>query len=259
MTAFTTYTEVPSEGQAGHVAASDDGFTGRTLVRATDAAVNCALAVCAGATPGKTVKVPTTDAEAKACEGILLDPCYLNEIGQVATSYAAGQPATVIEAGYVWVNSEGTVAVGDPVFVRHTSDGGSNTVRGTLTNTSDYPAGGVVLTPGASLTAAVTTFSVTLGNGTTQETFIFTSDASPTAAEVSAGLVALIDASANFAATGTVTISVTSTSGIVEVLGLAGGITVTTPARTARLKGAKFVKARTGAGLTKIRLQLRQD
>jgi hypothetical protein len=259
MTAFVSYAEVTSEGQAGHVAASSSGYTGRTLVRATDAAVNCALAVCPGVTPGKTCKVPTTAAEARACEGILLDPVYLNEIGAVATSYAAGQPATVLEEGYLWVNSEGTVAANDPVFVRHTSDGGSNLTRGTLTNTSDVVAGGVVITPGGSLTAAVTTFSVTLGNGSTQETFVFTSDASPTAAEVSVGLVALIDASANFAATGTVTISVTSSTGIVEVIGLAGGLTVTTPARCERLKGARWHKARTGAGLTKVRLQLRQD
>lgn len=255
MTAFQTYAEAPTAGQAGHICGSTgSNGQGRTLVRAIDAAVDCALAVTPGATPGKTVKAPTTAAEAVACEGILLDPVYLNEIG-ATNSYSAGQAATLLEDGYMWVNSEGTVAFGDPVFVRILSDGSSNTVKGTLTNTSDYPAGGVVLTPGASLTAAVTTFSVTLGNGTTQETFIFTSDASPTAAEVSAGLVALIDASSNFAATGSTTISITSTSGIVEVLGIAGSITVTTPARAHRRPGWRWAKARTGAGLTKIQVQ----
>jgi hypothetical protein len=258
MAAFIDTLEAPTAGKAGHVAASTNGFLGESLARIVDANVNAGLFVCNGATPGSTVKVPTTDAEARAVLGCLIDPELLNQT-DAAADYLAGQQATILQKGYIWVNAEGTVAVDSPVFVRHTSDGGSNTTRGTVRADSDVVSGGVVLTPGASLTAAVTTFSVRLSNGTSEETFIFTSDASPTAAEVSAGLVALIDASSNFAATGSVTISITSTTGIVEVLGLAGGITVTTPARAARLKGARFASAVTGAGLAKVRLQLRQD
>jgi hypothetical protein len=259
MTAFLAYAEAPSAGQLGHLAASSDGRLGRTQVRSVDAAINCGLAVCNGTTPGKTVKAPTTDAEAKACLGILLDPVYLNEIGQVSTSYDAGQPATIVEEGYVWVNSEGTVAHDAPVYVRHTSDGSSNTTRGTLRSDIDYPAGGIVITPGASLTAAVQEFTIGLSNGVVTEFFTFVSDSSPTAAEVSVGLVALIDASANFAATGTVTISVTSATGIVEVVHMDQNFTLTTGGRASRLKGARWVGGRTGAGLCKVRLNLPQD
>lgn len=257
MATFIDILETPTAGQAGVIAASN--YPTATLTRATDAATNAALFVCDGATPGASCKVPTTEAEAKACIGCLIKPNFLNDTA-VATDYLIAQQATILEEGYMWVNAEGTVVVGDPVFVRHTSDAGSNLTRGTVRKDSDVVAGGVVLTPSGSLTAAVTTFSVRLSNGTTEETFIFTSDASPTAAEVSVGLVALIDASANFAATGTVTVSITSPTGIVEVLGLAGGITVTTPARAARLKGASFASAVTGAGLAKVRLKgLRRD
>jgi hypothetical protein len=261
MTAFHAYAEAPTAGQLGHIAAGSDGKLGRTLVRATDAAVNCGLAVCKGATPGKTVKVPTTKAEASACEGILLDPVYLNEIGQVSTSYDAAQPATLLEEGYVWVNSEGTVAFDDPVYVRHTSDGGSNTTRGTLTNTS----GGTVVIDTTSTVEGV--YRVTLFNGVVNETFSYQTDGSASANEITTGLVAAIDASANYSAAGTTECTVTLVVGhTIEVVQLAGPTaaaealyTVTDNQKCARLKGARWAKARTGAGLTKVRLQLRQD
>jgi hypothetical protein len=255
MTAFQAFAEAPSAGQAGHICSSTGPLgQSRTLVRSVDAAIDCALAVTPGATPGKTVKAPTTKAEAEVCEGVLLDPVYLNEIGG-STSYTLGQPATLLEDGYMWVNSEGTVAFGDPVFVRILTDGGSNTTKGTLTNVSDYPSGGVVITPDASFTAALTTVGLTLSDGTNTQTFQFSTDASPTTAEVAAGLVAAIDASDFFAATGSVTISVTSTSGIVEVVNLDERLTLTTPARAHRRPGWRWAKARTGAGLTKLQVQ----
>lgn len=257
MTAFHTYAEAPSAGQAGHLAAySGDGNPARTLVRATDAAINAALAVCNGATPGKTVKAPTTKAEAAASFGVLLDPVYLNEIGQVATSYAAGQPAAIVEEGYVWVNSEGTVAFDDPVYVRHTSDGGSNTVLGTLRNNSD---GGVTLTTTATTDGQ---YTVGLTNGVVVENFQFTASSS-SAADIITGLVAAIDASANFVATGTTTATITAQTGSeVSIVDLhapsqtANALYVKGDTqKAARLPGARWAKARTGAGLTKVRLQ----
>ena len=261
MTAFVSYAESPSEGQVGHIAASEDGTLGCTFVRATDAVIDCALAVCKGATPGKTVKAPTTKAEAAACEGILLDPVYLNEIGQVATTYAAGQPATVLEEGYLWVNSEGTVAVDDPVYVRHTSDGSANTTRGTLSNTS----GGTVVLDTTSTVEGV--YRVTLFNGVVNETFSYQTDGSAAANEITTGLVAAIDASANYSAAGTTECTITLVAGhTIEIVQLAGPTaaaealyTVVDNQKCARLKGARWAKARTGAGKTKVRLQLRQD
>ncbi len=254
----TTILETPSAGQNGHVAASTAGL-GQTLVRLADANVNCGLFMCEGATPGTTAKVPTTDAMARACIGCALDPEYLNEIG-AAADYLAGDAVTLQKQGYMWINVEGTVAHDAPVFVRHTSDGGSNTVLGKARGDSDVVSGGVVITPDASFAAVASSFTIVLSDGTLQpESFTFTSDASPTTGEVAAGLVALIDASTRFAATGTVTISVTSTTGIVEVISIDERLPITTPARAARLKGAQFVKGRSGAGLVKVRLDLRQD
>jgi hypothetical protein len=257
MTAFQAYAEAPSAGQAGHLCANINGSNAaRTLVRAVDAAIDCALAVTGGATAGKTVKAPTTAAEAAACLGVLLDPVYLNEIG-ATNSYSAGQPATIAEEAFMWVNSEGTVAYDDPVFVRILTDGSANTTKGTLTNTSDYPSGGIVITP-STPTQAATYLNLTLSDGTVTETFTVLTDASPTVAEIAAAFVTQIENSANFGATGTVTISVTSTSGIVEVIQAADCLAVTTAARAHRRPGWRWAKARTGAGLTKVSLQARR-
>jgi hypothetical protein len=251
MAALTTdILEVPTAGQAGFIAASNTPTV--KFCRVTDAATNCALAVCDGATPGQTCKVPTTAAEAAAAIGILVNPEFLNEVG-AAADYLAAQQATILEEGYIWVNAEGTVAVGDPVYVRHTSDGGSNTTRGTMRNNNDFAAG-LVLTPAATYGAAAKEFGITLSNGVVEETFVFTSDASPTTGEVAAGLVALIDASSNFAATGTVTISVTSGTGVVEIVDKDPSLAVTANGRATRLKGARFASAVSGAGLAQVRL-----
>jgi hypothetical protein len=256
MATFIELLETPTAGKAGHVAASS--ASERRLVRVVDANIDPGLFVTNGATPGKTCKAPTTEAEAKACLGCLIDPEFLNDVN-AAAAYLAGNQATILEGGFIWAECEETVAVDDPVFVRFTSDGGSNTVLGKVRNDSDVVAGGVVITPDASFAAAVSSFTIVLSNGVVQESFTYTSDATPTTGEVAAGLVALIDASANFAATGTVTINITSGTGVVEIVQIDERLPVTTPARAARLKGARFASARTGAGVVKVKLQLRQD
>lgn len=257
MTAFLTFAETPSAGQAGHIASNTDGKLGRTRVRATDAAVDAALAVCNGATPGKTVKQPTTAAEAAACLGILLDPEYRNEIG-AAAQYAAGDPATILFEGKMWANSEGTVAYGDPVYVRHTSDGGSNTVRGTLRNSSD---GSVVLDTTSTVEGK---YRVVLSNGIVEEAFEYDTDGSATANEITTGLVAAIDASANFAAAGTAEVTILPQVGseirVVEFEGPTAAatalLTIVDNQKAARLPGASFAQSRTGAGVVKIELAL---
>jgi hypothetical protein len=256
MATFIELLETPTAGKAGHVAASSAAET--RLVRIADANINPGLFVCEGATPGSTMKAPTTAAEAKASLGCLIDPEFLNDVN-AAAAYLAGNQATILQSGYIWAECEETVAIGDQVYVRHTSDGSSNTVLGKVRKSNDF-ATGLVLTPSGSYGAIVTQFALTLSNGVVEETFTFTSDASPTAAEIAAGFVALIDASANFAATGTTTITVTSTTGVVEVVGtLPAGTVITTNGRATALKGARFASARSGAGIVKVKLQLRQD
>jgi hypothetical protein len=125
---------------------------------------------------------------------------------------------------------------------------------------TDYAAGGIVITPDASFTAALTTVGLTLSDGVNPpQSFQFSTDSSPTTGEVAVGLVAAIDASPLFAATGTVDINITSGTGIVEVVALDERLVLTSAGRAGRLKGARFASARTGAGIVKVKLQLRQD
>jgi hypothetical protein len=241
MAAFIQISETQNQvGEAGHIAASSKGYVGSSLARVVDANIDAGLAVVSGATKGKTVKAPASAADVRNLfEGVLIDPEFKNEIG-AAADYLAGQQSSVLEEGYIWVQVEGSPAVGDDVFVRHTSDGGSNTVLGKFLNHRDG-SGGIVITPPANYTQVAQTYAITLTDGTNTETFTFTTDASPTTAEVAAGFVALIDASSNFASTGSTTIGVTSTAGPVEVVGsLPAGFALATSGRAERLPGAKF-------------------
>lgn len=257
MATFIELLETPTAGKAGHVAASS--ASERRLVRVVDANINAGLAVCSGATPGKTCKAPTTAAEARACLGILIDPEFLNELG-AAADLLAGNQATLLESGFIWVNAEVAVAVDDLVYVRHTSDGGSNTTRGTLRNNSD---GNIVLDTTATANGE---YRVTLSNGVVEETFSFTASGS-TADQVMTGLVSVINASANFNAVGTTEATITAqTGGEVSVVLLSSPTTATQAnwsvvdnQKAARLKGARFASATAGAALAKVKLQLRQD
>lgn len=251
-----TILESLSAGQNGFVAASTAGL-GETLVRQADANIGSGLFVCEGATPGKTSKAPTTAAEAKASLGVLINPEYLNEIG--VSDYLAGDGVTILQHGYIWINVEGTVAHDGKVFVRHTSDGADNTTLGKARGDSDYPAGGITLTPAAPTASVSNTYSVTLYNGVVREEYVFTSDATPTVAEIITGLAAKINAGTAFdAVDGTTVLNVTSVNGILEIE-TSSNFAQSTPARAALLKGARFHKGRTGAGLVKVKLQLRQD
>ncbi len=257
MSAFIDTLEVPTAGKAGHVAASTNGFLGETLSRIVDAGINSGLFVTNGATAGSTCKAPSTAAEAKAALGVLIDPEFLNQT-DAATEYLAGNQATILQKGYIWVRTEGSPAVDGKVYVRHTSDGGSNIVLGTARPDSDYPAGGITLTPAAPTASVSNTYSVTLNDGVVRETYVFTSDATPTVAEIITGLVAKINAGTAFdAVDGTTVLTVTSVNGGLEIEH-SSNFTQSTPARAALLKGARFASTASG-GLAKVRLDLRQD
>jgi hypothetical protein len=104
-------------------------------------------------------------------------------------------------------------------------------------------------------------YSITLDNGVTQETFPYTTDGSATTAEILAGLVAAIDASANYSAAGTTEITVTLVAGteikIVELRAPTAATqllwVVTDNQKCTRLPGCYFDASRTGAGLVEIR------
>jgi hypothetical protein len=154
------------------------------------------------------VKAPASAVEVRnSFKGVLIDPEFKNDV-EAAADYLAGQQASVLEEGYIWVQAEGSPAVEGAVYCRHTSDGGDNTVLGTFRADSD---GTVVIDTTANAVEGV--YSITLDNGVVEETFPYTTDGSATTAEIIAGLVAAIDASANYSAAGTTEITITRVAG----------------------------------------------
>lgn len=251
MASFIGTQEVHDVAQAGCISRHGAVVTTRTLNQAAGVAEGLLLAP--SGTAGLECISPTTEAGVKSAVGFgVFRP--MSEDFDSTHHYADNEAVAVMEAGHMYVAAEGTVVADRPVFARITSDGASNTVLGKVRGDSDVVSGGVVITPDASFAAVISSFTIVLSDGLVTESFTFTSDASPTTAEVAAGLVALIDASANFAATGTVTISITSTTGIVEILQIDERLPVTTPARAIRVPGCFFDASRTGAGLVELRL-----
>jgi hypothetical protein len=252
MASFITANETLTQRQNGSISRSCPTIIGRLLDESTG--VDAGRVVAPSGTTNIECQEPTTEALVKSAYGFtVFSPMQEDaDLTDGTPHYADNTMVSIMTKGSMYVDCEGTVVAGRPVFVRVTSDGGSNTELGKVRGDSDVVSGGVVITPDASFAAAISSFNITLSDGLVTESFTFTSDASPTTGEVAAGLVALIDASANFAATGTVTISVTSTTGIVEIVQIDERLPVTTPARAFRLPGAYFTESRTGAGLVEI-------
>lgn len=251
MTSLLTPQEVHGAALAGSISRLGAFVTTRTLNQAAGVAEGLLLAK--SGTAGQECISPTTEALVKSAVGFgVIRP--MSEDLDTTHHYADNEAVAIMEEGHMNVLSEGTTVADQPVCARITSDGGSNTVLGKVRGDSDYPAGGIVITPDASFTAALTTVGLTLSDGVNPpQSFQFSTDATPTTAEVAAGLVAAIDASDLFASTGTVTISVTSGTGIVEIVAMDERLTLTTPARAIRVPGTFFDASRSGAGLVEIR------
>ncbi len=253
MASFISTAETLTRAQNGVV--SRTGGKIIHLVLEETLGVDCGRFVC----PSGTAGIACEDIDAAADCAVALGPLvyrpmsYDADLTDGSPHYALNEVACILEEGYMFVDSEGTTVANRPVYVRHTSDGGSNTELGKVRGDNDF-ATGLVLTPAATYPAVLTSVGITLSNGVVEETFLFVSDASPTVGEVAAGLVALIDASANFASTGTVTITVTSGTGIVEVVSKDPSLTLTTNGRATRVPNAYFTESRSGAGLVEIRV-----
>ena len=260
MASFITANETLAGRQNGSISrnggSGDPKLIGRML--AESAGVNAGRVVAPSGTTNLECQEPNTAALVKSALGFtVFTPMEEDaDLTDGSPHYADNQMVSIMSKGSMYVDCEGTCVAGAPVFVRITSDGSSNTELGKVRADSDVVSGGIVITPDASFGAVASAFTIVLDDGTLQpESFTFASDASPTTAEVAAGLVALIDASTRFAATGTVTISVTSTTGIVEIVSIDERLPITTPARAIRLPGAYFTESRTGAGLVEIHFE----
>lgn len=254
MSSFISTNETLTRAQAGVVSRTGGKIINRVLEVA--AGVDAGIFVCPSGTTGVACENIDSAADCGKALGVTVfrPMSYDADLTDGSPHYAENEVTAILEEGFMFVLSEGTVVAEQPVYVRHTSDGASNTTLGKVRADNDF-ATGLVLTPSGTFGAILTQFALTLTNGLVEETFTFTSDATPTAAEIAAGFVALIDASANFVSTGTTTITVTSGAGPVEVVGtLPAGIVITTNGRASRVPNAYFAESRTSAGLVEIRV-----
>lgn len=252
MASFISSNETHDRAQNGVVATHGCELISRVVEEALG--INCGLFVCASGTEGIACEDLDAVADASKVLGVTVFEA-LKEDFDSTHHYGPNDIACIVKRGEIYVLAEDTVVADRPVFARVTSDAGDNTVLGKVRGDSDVVAGGIVITPDASFTAALTTVGLTLSDGVNPpQSFQFSTDATPTTAEVAAGLVAAIDASALFAATGTVDLNITSGTGIVEVVAMDERLTLTTPGRAVRIPGAFFCESRSGAGLVKIRV-----
>jgi hypothetical protein len=250
MPSFIQPQEILEPARAGSISRLGAFVTTRTLNQAAGVAEGLLLAP--SGTAGQECASPTSAAGVQSAVGLSVYRPMSEDL-DATHHYADNEAVAIMESGHMYVLSEGSCVADEPVYVRITSDGGSNTVLGKVRGDNGFPAGGTVLTPAASYGASAQEIGVTLSDGVVEETFNFVTDASPTTGEVAAGLVALIDASANFAATGTVTISITSTRGPVEIIDRHSSLALTTGGLAVLVPGTFFDHSRTGAGLVEIR------
>jgi hypothetical protein len=249
-----SFIQPPSEelplGLPGQVSRLGAFITTRTLNQA--AGVDVGLLVAPSGTAGQECISPTTAAGVQTAVGFTCLQA-MSTTFDATHQYADNEAVAILESGHMYVLSEGSCVADEPVYVRITSDGGSNTVLGKVRGDNGFAAGGIVLTPAATYGASAHEIGITISDGVVEKTFNLVTDASPTTAEVAAGLVALIDADPDFGATGTVTISITSTRGPVELVDRHSSLALTTGGLAVLVPGTFFDASRTGAGLVEIR------
>ncbi len=255
MASLLTPQETLTANQAGQITRTGAKVTTRTLNQAAGVAEGLVLAP--SGTAGQECISPSTQALVLAAIGFsVFRP--MSEDFDSTHHYADNEGVALMEEGHMAVNAEGTVVADKPVYVRVTSDGGSNTVLGKVRADSDLATSdGILITPTSPVQGLATYFAITLFDGSHTERFTFLSDASASAAEVSTGLKNQIDQSANFVAvdnTGSFSVKAAS-GGVCEILDLTDTLVVTTPARAFRLPGAFFDHSRSGAGLVEIRFK----
>lgn len=250
MASFITPLESIGSMTNGSVSRLGAFVTTRTLNAA--AGLGVGLFVGPSGTAGQECAPPTTAAHVQTGVGFsVYQP--MSDAFDATHEYSDNEAVAILESGHMYVLSEGSCVADEPVYVRITSDGGSNTVLGKVRGDDGFAAGGIVLTPAATYGASAHEIGLTISDGVIEETFNFVTDATPTTGEVAAGLVALIDASANFASTGTVTISITSTRGPVVLVDRHSSLALTTGGLAVLVPGTFFDNSRTGAGLVEIR------
>ena len=110
----------------------------------------CVVFKTASGTPFADLPTATGEVTGGTALGVTLwDPAKVQSTIPGATSglYLAGEPVAIVRKGRITVRSEAACTEGTAVFVRFTSDGGSNTDLGTFR--SDADTAKAVALPGA--------------------------------------------------------------------------------------------------------------
>jgi len=207
--AQTAYTVEPAVGYRGLLADPDGDMFGIPLANGAAAAQGFGIMVRRDATnPGDQFDI--FSAAGQAPVGVLIhtheqqDPTLADPLGVTLL-----EMATVLRRGRIWVRVEEAIAVGDPVYFRHTS--GTGTEIGAFRNDADGVAEVSTLTP---TVANDTNYTVDVHIGDEDYHFEYLSDGTATATEICDGIRAAMALDAQFTArvvaTGTTTLILTS-------------------------------------------------
>jgi hypothetical protein len=253
----TSYTEVPDPAFSGMLYDISE-HTVDSKVNDEGAALPFGVGVTQGSS-GELVESP--DASGDKIVGIVLHEHGLNPIGMPASPTDAGvqdgERFSMMTKGRCYVKVEEDVEVNDPVFCRHTVNGG-NTQLGRFRASVDVVSAAIeevhTVTPTAA-NAKVYVLRVSIGEQ--DFTFEYLSDADATATEICDGFRTLMAADAQFTAlvvaSGTTTLVLTGQTGTgsfvvqsegdgvladVETTPSSGGV-----ATASRVKGARFITA----------------
>lgn len=109
-----------SAGRAGHINMTAPY---RVLGSPADEDMEAGRVVCVGANPGSCA-LPADAADVGRSKGVVVYHPFRYAFGANEEEVAAGQVADLLEQGEVWVQVEDAVTEGEPVYVRHTADGG---------------------------------------------------------------------------------------------------------------------------------------
>ncbi len=259
----TSYSQTMTVGRAGMIA--DNGP--RDVVSKTNpvVALKFGRAVCRG-TADRDVKLPTSAAEAAACIGVTLLSQSIESSATGDPQYPVGSDVPVLKKGRVWVQVTEAVVAGSPVYVRYATglaDTG-DVDKGGFSDTGDGTAQVSTLTPTAvnATRYTVNLSGKTLAGAAYSEVFTYDSDADATAAEIVAGLLALINASTvPVTASGTSTLILTAdTAGVPFTVdadpNLSVAATTANAATAERLLGAEFVTSASADGLAVVEFNL---
>ena len=134
------YSSSMAAGFPGMKADLEHGYT-RSYSATVDVPPGC---VVSRAGADDRCKLPTNAGEAGALLGVALHSHTLANDASGVAKYVDGDTVSVLRKGTVYVQAEEAVAEGDPVYVRHTANGG-NTQLGAVRKSADT---GCVLVPG---------------------------------------------------------------------------------------------------------------